>query len=195
MQATLNVIRVLLGLATVGLLGLRLRLLLWLVLGMGLLMGTGRLRLLASICLVVAGSLGGLVGCRAVLLRRLLLVASLTIRLWLIVHGSWVSVPLLLVLDLIAELLILVALVAILFGVIILVLVLVFFVLFLVLLIFLELLATATGDYFLLGHSVGVGSAAACARNSLLLALHLLAHRLLLLIDQIVHRHHRLPGC
>ena len=41
MQATLNVIRVLLGLATVGLLGLRLRLLLWLVLGMGLLMGAG----------------------------------------------------------------------------------------------------------------------------------------------------------
>ena len=42
-QSALNVIRVLLGLATVGLLGLRLRLLLWLVLGMGLLMGTGRL--------------------------------------------------------------------------------------------------------------------------------------------------------
>ena len=43
MQATLNVIRILLGLATVGLLGLWLRLLRWLVLGVGLLVGSGRL--------------------------------------------------------------------------------------------------------------------------------------------------------
>ena len=43
MQATLNVIRILLGLATVGLLGLWLRLLRWLVLGVRLLVGSGRL--------------------------------------------------------------------------------------------------------------------------------------------------------
>ena len=130
------------------------------------------------------------------LLRGLLLVASLITRLWLMVHGAWVSVPLLLVLDLITELVVFVALVAVFFSVVIFVLVLIFFVLFIIILIFLKLLATATGDDFLFhGHTtVAVGRAATCTRSSLLLALHLLAHRLLLLIDQIVHRHYRLPS-
>ena len=109
-----------------------------------------------------------------VLLRRLVLVAVLTIRLWLMVHGCRVSVPLLLVLDLVAELVVFVALVAVFLCVVIFVVV-IFFVLFLILLIFFELIFATTESRFLLDHSVGVGRAAARRRDTLLLALHLLA--------------------